>query len=51
MHSRVRSNGRRWPSGLLWVVVAVAGLLGGGAGPGRGGLDEHWARAVWRGPY
>ena len=37
MNSRVRSSRRRWLSGLLWAVAAVAGLLGGGAGPAEAG--------------
>ena len=37
MYSRMRASGRRWPSGLLWGMAAVAALLGGGAGPAEAG--------------
>ena len=37
MNSRRRSTGRRGPGGFLGVLVAVAGLLGVGAGPAEAG--------------
>jgi hypothetical protein len=44
MTGKMRSSGRRWPSGLLWAMAAVTGLLGIAAGP----AEADWTSI---GPY
>ena len=50
MNRRVSSTGRRWPSGLLCSVVAVAALLGGGVGSAEAGWTSIGPGPFGEGP-